>query len=59
VDRFDVGPCHTLASRHRAGFLYFFRTKGGSMDVEWDDPEGWDSKARAYYDAEPWFAPAR
>jgi hypothetical protein len=53
------GGVHHGPFATRAGFLYFFRTKGGSMDVEWDDPEGWDRKARAYYDAEPWFTPAR
>jgi hypothetical protein len=53
------GGIHHGPFATRAGFLYFFRTKGGDMAVEWDDPEGWDVKARAYYDAQPWFAPAR
>lgn len=53
------GGIHHGPFATRAGMLYFFRTKGGDMQVEWDDPEGWDQVARAYYDAQPWFAPGR
>ena len=53
------GGIHHGPFATRAGQLFFFRTKGGDMQVEWDDPEGWDREARAYYDAEPWFVPRR
>jgi hypothetical protein len=52
------GGIHHGPFATRSGFLYFFRTKGGDMAVEWDDPDDWDVRARAYYDAQPWFAPA-
>jgi len=53
------GGIHHGPFATRAGMLYFFRTKGGDLEVEWDDPEGWDAEARRYYDAAPWFAPGR
>jgi len=40
----------------REGMLYFFRTKGGDLAVEWFDPPGWEKQARAYYDQTPFFA---
>jgi hypothetical protein len=53
------GGIHHGPFATRAGMLYFFRTKGGDLEVEWDDPDGWDAESRRYYDAEPWFAPGR
>lgn len=53
------GGIHHGPFATREGMLYFFRTKGGDLEVEWDDPADWPEEARAYYDAEPFFAPAR
>jgi len=53
------GGVHHGPFATRAGMLYFFRTKGGDLEVEWDDPDGWDAEARGYYDAAPWFVAGR
>jgi hypothetical protein len=53
------GGVHHGPFATRAGMLYFFRTKGGDLEVEWDDPDGWDAEARSYYDAAPWFVAGR
>jgi hypothetical protein len=42
-------------STTRAGSLFFFRTKGGGMAVEFEDVPDWSAEARHYYDAEPYF----
>jgi len=38
----------------RDGMLFFFRTKGGNMAVDFFEVDDWADKARAYYDAEPY-----
>jgi len=53
------GAVHHGPFATRAGMLYYFRTKGGDLEVTWDDPPDWGERARRYYDAEPWFTPAR
>jgi hypothetical protein len=43
-------------STNRTGSLFFFRTKGGALEVEFEDVPDWSAEARRYYDAEPYFA---
>lgn len=42
-----------FATRH--GMLFFFRTTGGDMAVDFTEVAGWGETARSYYDAEPYF----
>jgi len=40
----------------RAGAQFFFRTKGGTLEVDYETVPGWDRLVRAYRDEEPLFA---
>ena len=39
----------------RYGMLFFFRTKGGDMAVDFTEVADWAERARSYFDAEPYF----
>jgi len=39
----------------RDGGLFFFRTKGGGMDVTWEDVPGWRELVQPYVDREPYY----
>lgn len=40
----------------RNGGLFFFRTKGGGMDVTWEDVPNWRELVEAYAGSEPYYA---
>jgi hypothetical protein len=41
----------------RAGYLFFFRTKGGALEVDFFPVPDWPEQARGYLEEEPYFAP--
>ena len=53
------GGVHHGPFSTREGQLFFFRTKGGGMAVEFDEVPDWPERMRDYYDAEPYFVPHR